>query len=296
MVLSFTFEGKVKAVSFESGRYKLEYPCESKETCSPYESYFPAGKYRFEVHGAAGGSPEEEYISPGGFSSGTILLKNKTHLYFYIGAKGVCGTNTPNVFGGGGRGQACSGGGASDIRIGEDLLNHRIIVAGGSGGYGFETNHHPGGKGGGESGTDGITSLPNDAGYAYWCVGGGKGTQTSGGTSYYNDVGTFGYGGNKTRDNGSGGGGGWFGGGAGGGCLSGGGGGSGFVFVKINSNIKLDSKYFLLEGKTDFGTNKNDGFIYIEPMGGFFQKFVSVVKCNGSIFDSSFLYIFEICK
>ena len=78
--------------------------------------------------------------------------------------------------------------------------------------------------------------------------------------------------------------------------LSGGGGGSGFVFVKNNSNIELDSKYLLLEGKTDFGTNTDNGFIYIEPLEGFFQKAVKVVKGSDISVGSKFLSIFAVSK
>ena len=305
MVISFTFEGKAKSVSCESGRYKLNYLCATAEKCSPYKSYFPPGRYRFEVNGAAGGAPDESSTEAGGSSNGTILLKTKTLLYFYIGSKGVCryGTdpgNTTSVFGGGGSATvthyktnvACSGGGASDVRIEKDLLSHRVIVAGGSGGYGYESKVNKGGKGGGESGTKGEDGNTDHV----HCVGGGPGTQISGGSSYWNDVGIFGYGGNKTSDNGGGGGGGWFGGGTSGGCQSGGGGGSGFVFVEENSLIELDSKYLLIEGKTGFGTNKGDGFIYIESLGGFFQKAVKVVRSSAISVGAKILSIFAICK
>ena len=309
MVLSFTFQGKAKNVLFSSGKYKLSYPCSSKETCFPYESYFPAGKYHFEVHGAAGGSTNEAYTAAGGFSNGTILLKTQTHLYFYVGAKGVCKSNTPeyttNVFGGGGKGRgteggkpyghnsyvACSGGGASDIRIGKDLLSHRIIVAGGSGGYGYESKDNRGGDGGYESGTKGDDGNTN-AGH---CIGGGPGNQSSGGTSYVsNNAGAFGFGGNVTSGNGGGGGGGWFGGGASYGCESAGGGGSGFVFTKKNSRISLDSKYLLLEGETSFGTNKNDGFIYIQQIENLAKRAVKVIKNTGADLISKIFGIFLI--
>ena len=67
-------------------------------------------------------------------------------LYFFVGAKGICATTkstaTSTVFGGGGKGWnggfvACSGGGASDIRLKKDNLNTRIIVAWGAGGSGY---------------------------------------------------------------------------------------------------------------------------------------------------------------
>ena len=264
--MSFPIELNKKAIT-------LTYPCQSKETCYPYEISFPAGKYRFSVYGAGGGTNYADYGSPGGFSTGVLALLETTKLYFYIGAKGECTTNqekpTSNSFGGGGKGfgtgnggyPACSGGGASDVRVKKDNLKTRIIVAGGAGGSGFDDFNHKnmkGGKGGGESGTKGedYSSDPQ--------IGGSPGTQTLGGSSPNNDAGTFGFGGNRSSSSGSGGGGGWFGGGAGGSVLSGGGGGSGFVFLSSDSNVELDKKYQLLSGKTEEGTNKDDGKIIIE--------------------------------
>ena len=175
----------------------LKYPCKDKETCSPYEASFPPGKYRFSVYGAGGGSYYEGYDSPGGFSTGVLLLSKTTKPYFYIGAKGVCESTsqkaTPNSFGGGGRGfnydsvtPACSGGGASDVRVKKDNLKTRIIVAGGAGGTGYSDYYEKnmkGGKGGGESGTKGEDSSIRS------CIGGNPGNETSGGTSPYNDDG-----------------------------------------------------------------------------------------------------------
>ena len=303
MSLTFKVNGVKKSGSYSSGKYTLSYPCSSKETCYPYESEFPPGKYRFEVHGAAGGSTYPQYTAPGGLSTGTIVLKSLTHLYFYVGAKGVCTSTdlayTTSVFGGGGRGKnggnsaACSGGGSSDIRVSKSNLSYRIIVAGGSGGSGYDGNAANtdmiGGRGGGESGEKGEDGSSGN------CVGGGPGTQTSGGSSPYNEVGVFGFGGNRTSNNGCGGGGGWFGGGAGGAALSAGGGGSGFVFTKSNSYSDLDSTYLLIEGKTEFGPTLNDGLIYVEYIGTFVQKAAYVIKHVGVSLASKFLSIFILC-
>ena len=273
--LTFTFRGSKIDIPIVDGKYYLSYPCDSnKETCFPYESDFPPGTYRFTVHGAGGGSYYSGYESPGGFSTGVLKLKEKTHLYFYVGAKGVCVsesyTKTTSVFGGGGNGyngaggKACSGGGASDVRVLKDSLNTRIIVSGGAGGTGYWNKYMLGGKGGGESGTKGDDYDSSSSSN----VGGGPGNQTSGGTSPYNDRGVFGYGGNRSSSNGAGGGGGWFGGGAGGGsCDTAGGGGSGFIFTKLNSLIDLDSKFLLSENaETSIGSNTEDGKIYIEVL------------------------------
>ena len=167
MLLSFTLNGTKQNILPQEGKYNLSYPCSSQTTCFPYESDFPRGKYRFDVYGAGGGSYVSGYESPGGFSTGVLSLKQKTRLYFYVGAKGIC-TSTPSaktdaVFGGGGSGynggsgKSCSGGGASDVRVLSDTLNHRIIVAGGAGGTGYYPSssnvYMIGGKGGGNSET-----------------------------------------------------------------------------------------------------------------------------------------------
>ena len=272
MSFSFNFSDNQRNTPVVNRTVTLKYPCNDKETCSPYEASFPKGKYRFSVYGAGGGTYKEGYDSPGGFSTGVLLLSETTKLYFYIGAKGVCESTsqkaTPNSFGGGGRGyngvsgsSACSGGGASDVRIKKDNLKTRIIVAGGAGGTGYnywDKKNMKGGKGGGESGTKGEDSSSGVN------VGGGPGNETSGGSSPFNDDGSFGFGGNRSQNNGCGGGGGWFGGGAGGIGVSAGGGGSGFVFLNADPNVELDKKYQLLSGRTEEGTNKDDGKIIIE--------------------------------
>jgi hypothetical protein len=281
MLLNFTLNGRKQNILPQGGKYNLSYPCTSQTTCYPYESDFPRGKYRFDVYGAGGGSYVSGYESPGGFSTGVLSLKQKTRLYFYVGGKGIC-TSTPDtktaaVFGGGGSGhngvtgKSCSGGGASDVRVLSDTLNHRVIVAGGAGGTGYYPSssnvYMIGGKGGGNSGTKGEDYDSQNTNR----FGGNPGTQTSGGTSVHQS-GIFGYGGNRTSSNGGGGGGGWYG-GAPGGATSGsgnaaGGGGSGFVFTELNSNVSLDSNFLLLSGRTeiDTGNNIGDGRIYIEVL------------------------------
>ena len=168
MPLTFTVNGEKKNVSNVGNRYTLTYPCSSKETCYPYESTLPSGLYRFDVYGAGGGSYISGNDSPGGYSTGFLYLKEATKLFFFVGAKGVCvetaDTATSKVFGGGGNGRngadgkACSGGGASDIRVVKDNLKTRIIVAGAAGGSGYwagggesSNEHMIGGSGGGDS-------------------------------------------------------------------------------------------------------------------------------------------------
>ena len=271
MTLSFTVNGVKKEIPKLDNIYTLNYPCsDNKSTCFPYESKLPVGKYRFHVYGAGGGSPKTDFDSPGGFSTGILEVKEKQLFYFFVGAKGICvtdaGTSTSTTFGGGGLGTsngygniACSGGGASDVRLKKDNLKTRIIVAGGAGGFGHSIKDDMiGGKGGGENGTKG-EDRPN------YCTGGFPGTQTSGGSSQ-NNAGSFGFGGNNTQSVTPGGGGGWFGGGAGSCHLAGGGGGSGFVYLEDNSNVELDKKFQLVSGETKEGTNKEDGKILIEVL------------------------------
>ena len=95
---------------------------------------------------------------------------------FNGGANGGTGNASPNYRGYGGSG----GGGSSDIRIKEDSLYARIIVAGGGGGtYGYntygcgtETNGGPGG---------GLNGIAGGTGDSSWSNPGGAGTQTAAG-------------------------------------------------------------------------------------------------------------------
>jgi hypothetical protein len=290
MTLNFTLNGVKQNIIPQGGNYSLNYPCSSKTTCYPYESEFPPGNYSFNVYGGGGGRPTNGYDSPGGFSTGVLVLKQKTRLYFYVGAKCTCSTLSDGIsdpsFGGGGSGHnhpgptcyGCSGGGASDIRVLQNTLNHRVIVAGGAGGSGYYDKHMFGGKGGGISGIKGEN-------YDSGNVAGGPGNQTSGGESRH-QIGIFGYGGNRTTANGCGGGGGWFGGGAAGasggcGCAAGGG-GSGFIFTQLNSLVYLNSSFLLLSGRTETNTGNNvgDGRINIEVLEMIVQKTKIHRTCN----------------
>ena len=172
-----------------------------------------AGTYKLEVWGAQGGNYNTTYTGgKGGYSYGTLTLNNTTNLYVYVGKQAQTITTNRTVttggFNGGGNGYnryysgtytyAQGGGGATDIRIGQDSLYSRVIVAGGGSGATNRTNGYYGG------GTSGGTGL---SGYA--------GSQTSAGTN-----GSFGTGGSATTSGSNykygsaGGGGGWYGGGA----------------------------------------------------------------------------------
>ena len=172
-----------------------------------------AGTYKLEVWGAQGGNYNTTYTGgKGGYSYGTLTLNYTTNLYVYVGKQAQTITTNRTVttggFNGGGNGYnryysgtytyAQGGGGATDIRIGQDSLYSRVIVAGGGSGATNRTNGYYGG------GTSGGTGL---SGYA--------GSQTSAGTN-----GSFGTGGSATTSGSNykygsaGGGGGWYGGGA----------------------------------------------------------------------------------
>ncbi|EAY00238.1 hypothetical protein TVAG_449740 [Trichomonas vaginalis G3] len=133
------------------------------------------------------------------------------------------------------------GGGATDIRIGNDDLYSRVIVAGGGGSGGVILNGkmNIGGPGGG------ITGVSVDL----FSLNGG--TQDSGGyCSYQSHSGSFGYGGNNSFQ-GGGAGGGWFGGGSADPNsfeYLGSGGGSGFAYnytFHPSFPYNLDERYML---------------------------------------------------
>jgi hypothetical protein len=220
------------------------------------------GKYVLECWGAQGGSYSSYSGGAGGYSIGTITLSQRTNLYIYVGGQPATQTSTGATSGGfNGGGAGCSrtynystygqgGGGASDIRIGQDSFYARVIVAGGGGGSSSEdsfTTKYGGGISGGSSAS----------GYGA--------TQTAAGTN-----GLFGQGGAATTSGisynyGSGGGGGGF---YGGGACSSysdstnyrtyNGGGSGYVYTSNTasnypSGCLLNSAYYLSNAQTIAG-------------------------------------------
>jgi hypothetical protein len=139
----------------------------------------------------------------------------------------------PGGFNGGGAGgqwpdepfdpcESASGGGATDLRIGGNAPEHRVLVAGGGGGATNAGCCPSGGAGGGISGGTGVVAS-GDVGAGSAGGAGGNADGTSGsGLAGQGGPGQLGPGGTY----GGGGGGGWYG-GAGGLGLAGGGGGSG---------------------------------------------------------------------
>ena len=228
----------------------------------------PKGIYTLECWGAQGGNRSQDSASATvtgsglvGYSIGTLTLTQLTTCYIYVGGQGGMSSSTGNVkveggFNGGGFASHEStgepgngGGGATDVRIAQDSLYARVIVAGGGGGSGED--NETGGYGGGETGGagSGNTSLT-------------QASQTSGGTNSFG----FGLGGNTY--NGGAGGGGWYGGASRysvssystGSDSEGGGGGSGYVYTSSTaknypSGCLLNSSYCLTDAQTIAGNN-----------------------------------------
>ena len=211
----------------------------------------PAGKYKIEAWGAAGGTYNGSIRAGyGGYVGGEINLAQAKSLIIFVGSRPI-GATYYGGFNGGGRGYtewggSGGGGGASDVRLinaawnNFESLKSRIIVAAGGGGasnYGTYGGYYGyGGHGGGLTGSNGGLSRTSIATAAPSVATGG--TQTAGGNAgryTYSFVvnGNPGYLGGGGNSYGAGGGGGGFygGGGAtyGSGFVGSGAGGSSFI-------------------------------------------------------------------
>jgi hypothetical protein len=270
-----TNKGNTNKVVRTNQFISLPYPCSDSTDCTHYSVTLEPGLYDLEVWGAQGGNdstyPTTAFGGRGGYSKGTVQLKNITTLYVYVGGSG---TGSPS-------GCCCGssgGGGGTDIRIQSGAWNDanglktRIIVAGGGGGRrgkNFEEVEYIGNDGGGTEG-------PTFTSKGYTTSGG---TQTSGGSStYVTAYGSFGYanantyrnvnskggynGGSRGSDDWAcgGAGGGWW-----GGCVSWftGSGGSGFVYTSSNSQCSASSDYYLFNASTYPGN-----ISFLSPYGG----------------------------
>lgn len=212
----------------------------------------------------------------GGYSKGTVTLERGEVLYIHVGGQGTSSLTKTELgknpiinaggYNGGGTAYTGSyvesqtstsitgylhycagGGGATDIRIGQNSLYARIIVAGGGSGAWGKTNGY---AGGGET-SDGYNSTY-------------KATQTKAGKR-----GGFGEGGSQTQVQynigvSAGGGGGWYGGGSDWGSNSGynssTAGGSGYVYtsssaVNYPSGCLLNSSYYMTNTSNICGTS-----------------------------------------
>jgi hypothetical protein len=218
----------------------------------PQDYFVPAGicQVRIEAVGAAGGA-EGTAGAPGSGARAIarVGVRPGETLRVRVGGLGgeAVGT-TPGRGGwnGGGAGGVAAdganghhgkagsgGGGATDVRIGGDRLEDRVVVAGGGSGGAGGAIGGPDGTGGGDGGApiggDGLAAL----GTANPATGGGGGTQAAGGSPGRNapglsltaTLGSLGAGGSGAAGGVSGGGGG------GGGLFGGGGGGSEFEWV-----------------------------------------------------------------
>ena len=235
------------------------------------------GYYNLEVWGAQGGNYNTTYVGGlGGYSKGIVHLTKGTTLYVCVGGQPQTVTTAsvavPGGFNGGGNGfnraysgtytYGQAGGGATDIRIGQNNLYARVIVAGGGSGSNNRTSGYAGG---------GLSGVTGQSGYA--------GTQTSAGTG-----GSFGQGGSATtsgsnyRYGASGGGGGFYGGGAIASYSDStnydkySGGGSGYVYTSSTassypSGCLLNSTYYLTASSTTEGINTGHGKATITYIG-----------------------------
>lgn len=242
----------------------------------------PVGTYRLEVWGAEGGTAINNYGGYGGYSVGTLTLTDEsTVLYIQVGgypaSVGDDRVVVPGGYNGGGNGYnryyndtatyGQGGGGGTDIRIGQDSLYARVIVAGGGGGSASNGNERAKKYGGGLDG--GCEASAYQA----------HQTPSTGSTNV--NFGTFGQGGAATTEGGNykygsgGGGGGWYGGAASNRYSDSettlrtyNGGGSGYVYTadtatNYPSGCLLNSSYYLTEAQTIVGNTS-----FPSPNGG----------------------------
>ena len=241
-VMNFDYTGSVQTVTLAPGTYKLE------------------------CWGAQGGTYSSYIGGYGGYSKGTITLTEATTVYISVGGAGSSSSTTAGFNGGGtGISSGRGGGGATDVRIGQNSLYSRVIVAGGGGGAGVTSaNANPCGCGGGEYGGDGYY---NDTTGSH-TIGrnrcGGSASQTAGGITWSTGTqATFGQGGNASGYSCGAGGGGWYG---GGGAYDSdsdsdgrwGGGGSGYVYTSSTAKnypngCLLNSTHYLTNAQTIAG-------------------------------------------
>ena len=277
---SNVIEGKVGKINYTTN---FEYTGE----CTTYIAKSD-GYYNLEVWGAQGGNYNTTYVGGlGGYSKGIVHLTKGTTLYVCVGGQPQTVTTAsvavPGGFNGGGNGfnraysgtytYGQAGGGATDIRIGQNSLYARVIVAGGGSGSNNRISGYAGG---------GLSGISGQSGYA--------GTQTSAGTG-----GSFGQGGSATtsgsnyRYGASGGGGGFYGGGA---IASYSdstnydkytGGGSGYVYTSSTassypSGCLLNSTYYLTASSTIEGINTGSGKATITYIG----KEITIYDTSGA--------------
>lgn len=258
------------------------------QTGQPETITVPAGTIRLKCWGGDGGVFESPLkVARGGYSEGTLTLNAPATLYAYVGGSGLysnlisqsyCFQLNPTLgFNGGGKPNrygvkdgtsSIPGGGSTDIRINDNSVYSRIIVAGGAGGQSagtYEQYMYMGGDGGGESGEIGET------GNGAYGRHPGPGTQTGSPIepACAECNGGFGYGGSTpttsdVRGPAGAGGSGWYGGSSTYNTNSsypycrGGSGGSGYVLTENSykpSGYLPDSRFYLSNASTVQGGN-----------------------------------------
>ena len=229
------------------------------------------GKYILECWGAQGGyRSNASRGGKGGYSIGTISISQSTTLYINVGGSGnSVSSATNNIYpggfnGGGYRYGYKGGGGATDVRIGNNSLYSRVIVAGGGGSDGAadKTGKHGGGTSGGST-----TQNYGSGGYGGTQTGNtwksdSQGTSNTS-SSCYAGFGFGGFGYSTSSGYGGAGGGGWYGGSGSapdgsGDDDRGGGGGSGYVYTSSTAKnypqgCLLNSSYYLTDAQTIAG-------------------------------------------
>lgn len=231
------------------------------------------GSVFIEAYGAQGADAtgaDPGTAGLGGYAAGDLSVASGEVLYVFVGGRdgynggGAAGTGNTNASG--------NGGGATDVRYGDNTLADRVIVAGGGGGAAgdaegscIDATPGNGGEGGHPDGGGGSSGF----GCAGEVHGGGGGAQatgglggisagncsTSGGSGADGDLGLGGNGGSGvqgcggyTGAGGGGGGGGFYGGGGGaggpgggGGSWAGGGGGGGASYIDgVDGGVTID--------------------------------------------------------
>jgi hypothetical protein len=246
-----------------NGSYIYQYPCESSVQCFPIEIVLIPGIWKIECWGASGGDSFSQSINfvylggRGGYSTAYINVTKDTKAFLNIGGRGLSNqTSSTNIveggFNGGGKGYVglytgASGGGSTDVRIINNSIENRIIVAGaGGGGASLNNDNTLGGYGGHGGGLNGLDSGIHSTGFFVTYTPGRGGQQDKGGDGSfagyeYSENGTLWKGGNaetSSRSAAGGGGGGYYGGS--GGASTGGGGGSGFTDSSLIDGETLD--------------------------------------------------------
>jgi len=250
--------------------------------------------------GKGGNTADGVYVGGlGGRVVATINVIPLSTIYIYVGGSGTGPSTTvdENVtggFNGGGQGgydenevnNGASGGGSSDIRIGDNGVSHRVLVAGGGGGAARLVS---GGAGGENVGAPGGSHL--------FGQGGGGGTQSMGGNilnTRGSSDGNILYGGNATHSYayGSGGGGGGYYGGAAGsssqdhgnGHAGGGGGGSNYT---SGTNITDTQNYIYSNGNGSVRINYIMVFPYITGTTGVSDNSTLTTIFSESVFNTN---------